>query len=70
VLGPANLPRPIVARLNADIRKAITTPEVRARLESLGFEVLGDTPEEFEATIRTDVEIFRKIVTTAGIKPE
>ena len=70
VLGPANLPRPIVARLNADIRKAITTPEVRARLESLGFEVLGDTPEEFEATIRTDVEIFRRIVTTAGIKPE
>jgi tripartite-type tricarboxylate transporter receptor subunit TctC len=70
VLGPANLPRPIVTRLNADIRKAITSPEVRARLESVGFEVLGDTPEEFEATIRTDVEIFRRIVTTAGIKPE
>ena len=56
--------------LNADIRKAITSPEVRSRLESVGFEVLGGTPEEFEATIRTDVEIFRRIVTTAGIKPE
>ena len=70
VLGPANLPRPVVARLNADIRKAITTPEVRTRLESVGFEVTGNTPEEFEATIRTDVEIFHRIVTTAGIKPE
>jgi len=70
VLGPAGLPKPVVARLNADIRAAITAPEVRARLESVGFEVAGDTPEEFEATIRTDVPVFRKIVTTAGIKPE
>jgi tripartite-type tricarboxylate transporter receptor subunit TctC len=70
VLGPAGLPKPVVARLNADIRAAITAPEVRARLESVGFEVAGDTPEEFEATIRTDVPAFRRIVTTAGIKPE
>jgi tripartite-type tricarboxylate transporter receptor subunit TctC len=70
VLGPAGLPKPVSARLNTDIRAAITAPEVRARLESVGFEVAGNTPEEFEATIRTDVPVFRKIVTTAGIKPE
>ena len=69
-LGPANLPAAIVTRLNADIRKAITTPEVKSRLEGLGFIVTGSTPEEMQTTIRRDIDIVGKIVKSADIKPE
>jgi tripartite-type tricarboxylate transporter receptor subunit TctC len=69
-LGPANMPRPVVDRLNAEIRKAIQTPEVRQRLEGLGFEVTGNTHDEFVAGLKSDIAVFRKVVSDAGIKPE
>lgn len=69
-LGPAGLPRPIVERLNAEIRKAIHLPDVKARLEQLGYEVTGNTYGEFVASIQKDVAVFRKIITDAGITPE
>jgi tripartite-type tricarboxylate transporter receptor subunit TctC len=70
VLAPAGVPAPIVARLNAEMRKAMAAPDVIARLEGMGFEVATSTPEEFSARIVKDMEIIRHIVTTAGIKPE
>lgn len=71
VLGPAGMPRPVVERLNAAWRQAVNAPEVKARLEGGGFDVTGTaSPEEFAAAIRADTEVFRKIVTSAGIKPE
>jgi tripartite-type tricarboxylate transporter receptor subunit TctC len=70
VLAPAGVPAPIVARLNAEMRKAMAAPDVIARLEGMGFEVATSTPEEFSARIAKDMEIIRHIVTTAGIKPE
>ncbi len=70
-IGPAGMPRPIVERLNAEFGGALRAPDVRARLEALGFEVTGNnSPDQFAATINSDVEIIRKIVTAAGIKPE
>jgi tripartite-type tricarboxylate transporter receptor subunit TctC len=69
-LGPANLPRAVVERLNSEIRKAIAIPEVKERLEQLGYEVTGNTPDEFVASMNKDVAAFRKIINDAGIKPE
>ncbi len=70
MLGPAGMPASIVARLNAEVRKAMAAPEVVSRLEGMGFEVVTSTPEEFAASVQKDLEIMRQIVTTAGIKPE
>ncbi|MSQ18102.1 MAG: tripartite tricarboxylate transporter substrate binding protein [Betaproteobacteria bacterium] len=70
VLGPANLAAPMVTRLNEEIRKAINAPDVKARLEGLGFVVTGNTPAQFDSQLRTDTEVFRKIVAGAGIRPE
>ena len=71
VLGPANMPKPLVDRLNAAIRIATSEPELRARLEKAGFEMSAAmTPDEFASSIRNDAEIYRRIVSTAGIKPE
>jgi tripartite-type tricarboxylate transporter receptor subunit TctC len=71
ILGPANMPKPLVDRLNAAIRIATSDPELRARLEKAGFEMSAAmTPDEFASSIRNDAEIYRRIVSTAGIKPE
>jgi tripartite-type tricarboxylate transporter receptor subunit TctC len=70
IIGPSAMPASTVARLNGDFRKAIAEPEVQKRMASLGFEVAGNTPEEFAARVRSDNEVIRKAVTAAGIKPE
>ena len=70
VLGPAGVPRPVAESLNAIIRKAISAPDLKPRLEGLGFDVTGSTLDEFAAAVRSDTEVIRQIVTTAGIKPE
>jgi tripartite-type tricarboxylate transporter receptor subunit TctC len=68
-LAPAGLPRPLLGRLQAELQKAFGAPEVRLRLESLGFEIL-DGGGDLEARIRRDVAVFRQVAVSAGIKPE
>ena len=65
------MPKPLVERLNAAIRLATSDPELRTRLEKAGFEMsVSMTPDEFSSSIRNDAEIYRRIVSMAGIKPE
>jgi tripartite-type tricarboxylate transporter receptor subunit TctC len=70
ILGPAGLPAPIVSRLSAELAKIAASPDVRSRLEAAGFEVTGSTPQEFAQILSSSVELYRKIVTDAGITPE
>jgi len=71
LLGPAGTPAPVVARINAEARKAVAGPEVRARLETLGFEVAADgSSEKFAAKIQQDLDMIRRVIAKAGIKPE
>ena len=70
-MGPAGMPRPIVDRLNAEVRKAVQDPEVRQRIENIGMEPTSAVSAEQMATsIKLEVEAIRRIVTTAGIQPE
>ena len=68
--GPAGLPEPILRRLNAEIVKAVQSPDVRAKLEAAGMPVVGTSAEEFARMVKDDIETFRRIVNAAGIKPE
>jgi tripartite-type tricarboxylate transporter receptor subunit TctC len=68
--GPAGLPEAITRRLNAEIMKAIQSPEVKSRLEGAGMPVTGTSPEVFAKMVRDDIETFRRITQSAGIKPE
>jgi tripartite-type tricarboxylate transporter receptor subunit TctC len=71
VMGPAGMPRPVVERLNAELRKAVHAPEVRQRIENIGMVPTGTaSAEEMAANVLSEIETIRKIVTTAGIKPE
>jgi len=68
--GPKRLPADLVARLRAEIVKALAQDDVQERLRTLGFEPIGSTPEEFAAFIRTEAERYRLIIKDAGIKTE
>ena len=70
LFGPANLPGPVLARLNAAMVKIVMSDEVRAQLENNGFAVIANTPEQFAAAIRSDMEYVARIVKAAGIQPE
>jgi tripartite-type tricarboxylate transporter receptor subunit TctC len=68
--GPAKMQPEIVARLNAEMRKAITAPDVIAKLEASDFTVIGDTPEEFATLLKDGIERYGAIIKAAGIPPQ
>ena len=70
LLGPANLPAPIIQQLNAAVLKAVAYPDVRTRLEAAGFEIKSNTPQEFAGVVTKSQDVYSKIMTEAGIKPE
>lgn len=68
IMGPANMPKEVVRRLNAELSKAMAAPEMRSAFTHLGMEVKTfDTPEAFEAYFLKDVEIMGNLVRSAGI---
>jgi len=69
-LGPANLPRDIVLKINADSRAIIARPDFQERLARDGIEPEGGTPEAFAAQIKADLARWAQVVKAAGIKAE
>lgn len=61
-------PRPIVDKIQSDTAKILNKPEVKARLESMGLEVVGSTPEQFEKFVRTELDKWAKVIQTNNIK--
>lgn len=70
VLGPARIPKDVVAKLNAEINKALTLPETKARLNAQGAHVMGSTPEKFSALIRDEITRWGKVVKESGAKAD
>jgi tripartite-type tricarboxylate transporter receptor subunit TctC len=70
VLVPAGTPKDIVGLLNREVVKIITAPDMRARLEELGYDPVGSTPEEFAARIKVEIETWAKVIRAAHLKPE
>lgn len=68
IIGPANMPREVVARLNAEIRAALASPAVRERFKALGAETDPSTPEEFLELSRRETAKWAKIVKFSGAK--
>lgn len=69
LFGPAKMPMDIVARLNAAVAKAVATPELRAKGVADGFEFIGNTPEEFSAQLKRDIEVAGRLVKAAKVEP-
>jgi tripartite-type tricarboxylate transporter receptor subunit TctC len=70
VIGPANLPQPIVKRLHDELIKALNQPDIRGRIEADGSEPVGSSPEEFRRFMQADLDKWAKVVKESGAKLE
>jgi tripartite-type tricarboxylate transporter receptor subunit TctC len=68
IVGPAGMPRPIVDRLNADVRKALADPKVAAQLRNMGIEPAPTSPEEFREILKTELTKIDKVITAGDLK--
>ena len=70
VLAPAGTPKEIVVLLQREIAKAAASPDLKERFVSLGFVPVGNTPEEFAAFIRSEMETWEKVIRAGNLKPD
>lgn len=70
IMVPAGTPKPIVDLLNAEIRKLLARPDVKANWDKQGAETMLMTPAEYDAFLRADIEKWAKVVKEANIKLE
>jgi tripartite-type tricarboxylate transporter receptor subunit TctC len=70
LLAPANTPRDIVMKLNAEVAKALSQPDIREIYASTGSEPLSNTPDEFAALIRSEVVKWAKVAQEANISAQ
>jgi tripartite-type tricarboxylate transporter receptor subunit TctC len=68
ILGPKNLPKDVVDRINAATRQTLQDPSVRQRIEGTGSIVLGNTPAEFAAQIKAEFDVYKKVVAEQKLK--
>jgi len=70
VAAPAKTPREVVAKLNDAAVRTLRSPDIRERMNQIGFDVVASTPEEFGKFMQDEVERWTKVVERGAIKPE
>ena len=68
--GPKNLPKDVVDKIHAAVKKTVELPEVRARIEGTGSLVVANTPAEFAAQTAAEFEVYKKVVAAQKLKLE
>lgn len=68
IYGPKNLPKEVVDKINAGVKKAVEDPIVKKKIEETGSLVVANTPEQFAAQIKAEFEVYKKVVTSAKLK--
>jgi tripartite-type tricarboxylate transporter receptor subunit TctC len=61
LIAPANLPKPVLNKLYSGVAKTLQAPDVRQTLTDLSLDIIGSTPEQFAATIRTDIDKWMRL---------
>jgi tripartite-type tricarboxylate transporter receptor subunit TctC len=69
-LGPANMPKEMITKLNAEVRKVIERPDIKTQLAERGMEAFSGTPEEFDAFLKEQLVLWEKLITDAGIEKQ
>jgi tripartite-type tricarboxylate transporter receptor subunit TctC len=70
IYGPKGLPKEVVDKVHGAVKKTLDDPTVRARIEETGSLIIGNTPEEFGQEIKTEFDVYHKVVEERQIKPE
>jgi tripartite-type tricarboxylate transporter receptor subunit TctC len=68
IYGPKNLPKDVVEKVSAGVKKALQDPGVVKRIQDTGSLVVANTPEEFTAQIKAEFEVYKKVVDTQKLK--
>jgi tripartite-type tricarboxylate transporter receptor subunit TctC len=68
LMAPAGTPQPIIDKLHKETVRLIALPDVKAKLEGLGVQLVGNTPAEFAALVRTELPAWGKVIKNAGIR--
>ena len=68
IYGPKGLPKEVVDKVNAGVRKALEDPAVKKRIEETGSIIVANTPEQFAAQIKAEFEVYKKVVESAHLK--
>jgi len=68
--APAGTPRPVIDRLNAELRRAVSDPEISAKLDSMTLDPMYMTPEQFATRLQSDYERYGKMLRDLGTKVE
>jgi tripartite-type tricarboxylate transporter receptor subunit TctC len=70
ILGPKGLPKDLVDKVHAAVKKAIDDPVVKKRIEDTGSLMIGNTPEQFAEQIKAEFEVYKKVVAEQKLKLE
>jgi len=68
VVVPAGTPEPVIEKLNAEIRRALQSPEMQKQLKAQGAQALGSTPQEYAAYIKSEISRWGEVVKAANVK--
>jgi len=68
VFAPAGTPKAIITRLNSELVKILAMPDIREKLDSLGVDPVGNSPEEFAAFQKAEIAKWAKVIKDANIK--
>ena len=68
LFAPKGTPDPVIRAVNRETVRALQFPELRERFAQLGFVIIGNTPEQFAAVVKSEVAKFRKIIKESGIE--
>ncbi|RGE46162.1 tripartite tricarboxylate transporter substrate binding protein BugE [Comamonas testosteroni] len=70
IVGPKNLPKEVVAKINAAVRKAVQDPNVKKRIEESGSIIMADTPEAFAKQMAEELAVYKNVVQKQNLKME
>ena len=65
---PKGTPKPIIARMNAEIRKALDTPEIKSFMPKEALDPVASSPEELSALLAREIEKYAKVIRLANIR--
>ena len=70
IYGPKGMPKDVVDKVHAAVKKTLEDPAVRKRIEDTGSLIIGNTPEQFAAQIKAEFEVYKKVVAEQKLKLE
>jgi len=70
IVVPVGVPKPIVARLNAEVNKALVSQALKERFTNIGYQIVGGTPEQFAAFVHKEILKWADVAKRSGAKAD